>query len=110
MSHVALVGNLSEGYVAFGPYENFDDAATNHPGPDVWIVEMKKPEPARRARLLTRLKKHASEEELDETIHMLVSQQASSINNGGLDAQFEYMEKHCGLDWIDERFTWSKKP
>ena len=38
--HIVLVGSLSEGFKAFGPYENFDMAAEHHPGGDVWIMEL----------------------------------------------------------------------
>ena len=40
---VALVGNLSEGYTAYGPYADFEEAADAHPGPDVWIVSVYAP-------------------------------------------------------------------
>lgn len=41
---VALVGNLADGFRAFGPYESFDAAANAHDGEESWIVTL---EPAR---------------------------------------------------------------
>lgn len=43
--HVALVGNLSDGYTAYGPYSSFDVAASNteglqHPS---WIMSLVRP-------------------------------------------------------------------
>ena len=40
--YVAMVGNLSEGFEVFGPYQSFDDAAEAHPGSDVWIMPMQR--------------------------------------------------------------------
>jgi hypothetical protein len=106
LKYAALVGNLSEGFRGYGPYKDFSEASAAHPGPDVWIVSLEQLDVKRKAALFDRVKKHASEEELDEVIHELVSQRASDVNNGGLDSQFDYMEANCGLDWIDERFTY----
>ena len=44
---VVMVGNLSEGYVAFGPFASFDEAtawcdANGHAG-DSWVLTLKKP-------------------------------------------------------------------
>lgn len=38
---VALVGNLSEGFVVIGPFESFDDAAEAVTGRDSWIMTLR---------------------------------------------------------------------
>lgn len=42
MSHVAIVGNLTQGFQVFGPYDTFDDAAETHDisDNDVWIMAL----------------------------------------------------------------------
>lgn len=49
--HVAIVGNLTEGFRVFGPYNTFEDASEAHDfsGLDVWIVSLEPPrkEPAK---------------------------------------------------------------
>jgi hypothetical protein len=40
---VAIVGNLSDGFVVFGPYPTWDDASDSHDGPGVWIATLKPP-------------------------------------------------------------------
>jgi len=46
MSTIALVGNISEGFTAYGPYRDFDEAAAAHTGPDVWLMELESAESA----------------------------------------------------------------
>lgn len=39
-----------------------------------------------------------TEEDLDELVHELKSEEAAEINNRGLEAQLEYiLEAHCGV-------------
>jgi len=40
---VALVGNLSEGYGAVGPFADFDEACAWAEGQDSWIITMQNP-------------------------------------------------------------------
>jgi len=40
---IVLVGNLSDGFRAHGPYKDFDVAAANHTGVDVWIMSLEGP-------------------------------------------------------------------
>ena len=40
---VALVGNISEGFKVVGPFPDFDTAAEEFPGPDVWIMGLEHP-------------------------------------------------------------------
>lgn len=37
---IVLEGNLSDGYTACGPYENFDEAAVVHEGREAWILPL----------------------------------------------------------------------
>lgn len=37
---IALVGNPTQGFDAYGPYQDFDAAAEEHVGPDVWIMTL----------------------------------------------------------------------
>jgi hypothetical protein len=37
---IVMAGNLSEGYVAYGPYATFDDAANAHVYEECWIMEV----------------------------------------------------------------------
>jgi len=38
---IFMAGNLSDGYVAFGPYETFGDAAEINEWQEGWIMELK---------------------------------------------------------------------
>ena len=40
MCFIFMAGNLSDGYVAFGPYDAFDDAADAHEWQDGWIMDV----------------------------------------------------------------------
>lgn len=42
--YIALVGDLSQGYEAVGPYDNIDEAAKEHDGPGVWLMSLTEPE------------------------------------------------------------------
>lgn len=37
---IFLRGNLSDGFRAFGPYEDFDTAAAAHEGDEGWILSL----------------------------------------------------------------------
>jgi len=43
---IVMVGNLSEGYVAYGPYATFGDAAEAHDSEECWIMEVTNKEAA----------------------------------------------------------------
>jgi len=45
-----------------------------------------------RKKLIEKLKKTIEESELDEIVHDLKAEEASTINNAGIDAQIEYLE------------------
>lgn len=47
-----------------------------------------------------------SSEDLDDLVHDCVSQQASDINNGGLSAQIEYLNREIG---VDELAVWMRQ-
>lgn len=38
--HIALKGNISEGFTAHGPYPSFDAACIAHEWEEVWIMEL----------------------------------------------------------------------
>jgi hypothetical protein len=40
---IYLAGNISEGYEAFGPFENFDEACEAFDGVEGWVMELKNP-------------------------------------------------------------------
>jgi hypothetical protein len=37
---VFLTGNLSEGFEAYGPYDNMDDACNAHEGEEGWLMTL----------------------------------------------------------------------
>lgn len=37
---IFLVGNVSEGFTAFGPYEDVDDAFVAHEGDEGWLMTL----------------------------------------------------------------------
>ena len=39
-NYIALVGNLSEGYSAYGPYENIEDAFDDMKNEECWIMHL----------------------------------------------------------------------
>lgn len=41
--YVVLVGNLSDGFRAYGPYESFDEAAAAHTDSGSWVMTMIRP-------------------------------------------------------------------
>ena len=41
MFYIALVGNLTEGYTAYGWYETFAEAAEAHDFEECWIMEVR---------------------------------------------------------------------
>ena len=48
--HIIVSGNLSDGFLFIGPFDNFDDAffyeqAGHAPNSDVWISTLHAPEP-----------------------------------------------------------------
>ena len=43
-SYIMLEGNLTEGFVAYGPYESFDVAADAHEFCEGWVMEMRPPQ------------------------------------------------------------------
>ena len=40
--YIALIGNISEGYVAYGPYATFGEASDKHTFEMGWIMQVKK--------------------------------------------------------------------
>ena len=40
--------------------------------------------------------------DLDEEVHEMKAQEAADINNGGLEAQVEYLAEAGGIDWLEE--------
>jgi len=43
-------------------------------------------------------------EDLDIHIHELKANEASEINNNGIDTQLEFLANSCGLDWLVKTF------
>ena len=39
--YIALIGNISEGYVAYGPYATFGEASDKHTFEMGWIMQVK---------------------------------------------------------------------
>jgi hypothetical protein len=35
-----LLGNISDGYTAYGPYDTFDECCYEHDGDDGWIMQL----------------------------------------------------------------------
>jgi len=50
--------------------------------------------------LREQIKSCVDPEELDEIIQDLKGEEAAEINNGGIDAQLDYVEKNAGLRWL----------
>jgi len=45
MAHIVLEGNISEGFKAYGPYEDFDAAVSDTDyGSETWVMELHAPE------------------------------------------------------------------
>lgn len=42
---IVLVGNMSEGYRAVGPYEDMEEAFEAHFGEEVWLMTLHSPAP-----------------------------------------------------------------
>jgi hypothetical protein len=42
-------------------------------------------------------------EMLDDLVHETKSEEAATINNGGLDSQLEYLVASHGADWMRQR-------
>jgi hypothetical protein len=43
--------------------------------------------------------------DLDEQVHEAKAQEASSINNAGIEAQLSYLLRYGGLEWLREYFS-----
>lgn len=54
--------------------------------------------------LFKKIKTIFGPEDLDETVYELKSNEASAINNSGIDAQIDYLYKAAGKKWIEEYF------
>jgi len=97
--HIALVGNLSEGFRVFGPFESFDAAATWADGKESWIMGLDDPEAeTRREQALKTLEGYAdglglTAEDLDEEVHDAKGDEAAKVDNSGMREQLE-----CLLD------------
>lgn len=91
--HVALIGNLTEGFRAVGPFEDFDEAAEVTDGVDSWIMTLVLPGEFRapEALLAYARKKNLEPEDLDELVHDAASQPASNVNNDGLEGQINFL-------------------
>lgn len=44
---VVLVGNLSDGFTAYGPYDSFDEACAAHENEESWVMTLEPPKPAK---------------------------------------------------------------
>jgi hypothetical protein len=40
---VVLVGNLSDGFTAYGPYDSFDEACAAHENEESWVMTLEEP-------------------------------------------------------------------
>ncbi len=57
-----------------------------------------------REQIFAAIRARYSSSDLDEHVHELKAQEASSINNGGIDAQLEYLEQTAGIDCLARVF------
>lgn len=57
-----------------------------------------------REEIFKTIKSRHSSEDLDEDVHEVKSREAATINNGGLDSQLEFLEKACGIEWLEEAY------
>lgn len=55
MPHIAIVGNLSEGFTAHGPFVDFDAASQWAEGKESWVMELQNPEGRLKASVRIRL-------------------------------------------------------
>jgi len=58
----------------------------------------------KRRDVFRKIKERFDSIDFDSHVHELKSQEASEINNAGLDAQLEYLEEVAGVDWLIEVF------
>lgn len=61
-----------------------------------------------REELFRAIKARYSEADLDDEVHQAKSQEASDINNQGIDVQLEYLEEVGGLGFLEEYFLSSQ--
>ena len=61
-----------------------------------------------KVRVIRAIKKKFSGEALDSQVHQLKSQEASEINNRGIDAQLDYLITEAGLDYVEDYYL--RKP
>jgi len=54
--------------------------------------------------VFTKIKERYDECDLDEHVHEIKFEQASEINNQGMDAQLEFLAEQCGVDWLEQMF------
>ena len=95
--HVALVGNLTEGFTAYGPFKDFDEAAQWAEGRESWVMELKDPlEEKQREKAIEELEQYAkklgvTEEDLDDAVHNSKGEEAAGIDNAGRTEQLAYL-------------------
>ena len=57
-----------------------------------------------KAKVFKEIKDWYGPEDLDSHVHIVKSEEASAINNSGIDAQLEYLSEQCGLNWLIDTF------
>ena len=61
-----------------------------------------------RKSLFLRFEERFESEDLDEHVYELKSQEASVINNSGLQEQFNYLCDSGGIDWVESLLNETK--
>lgn len=107
MKHIIIVGDIISGSYVVGPFDEAEyavDYAGEHHGGESWVsAELREPVP-RYAEGVDALKTLASGDDaagtypldLDEDVHDAASRMASDTNNGGIDAQVDFLVEHLG--------------
>jgi hypothetical protein len=54
--------------------------------------------------ILQKIRERYTSIDLDEHVHELKSQEASEINNRGMDYQLHYLITERGVDWLEKVF------
>jgi len=68
------------------------------------VIKKRDKSPMTKKQVFKQIKEIVGEFDLDEEVHEFKSLEASKINNEGINAQLEYLEKEAGLDWLIETY------
>ena len=59
--------------------------------------------------LLEKIEEESPQLDLDGEVYTCKEAEASAINNGGLDAQLEYLAGANGIEWLEEYIAGAKE-